>query len=56
MTMAVTCQLSIDQGGGEGKCMYIDTEGTFRSGEFITVESHVQYISLDRQVAFSSYL
>ena len=29
-TMAVTCQLPIEQGGGEGKCMYIDTEGTFR--------------------------
>jgi RecA/RadA recombinase len=24
------CQLPIDQGGGEGKAMYIDTEGTFR--------------------------
>ena len=23
-------QLPIDQGGGEGKCLYIDTEGTFR--------------------------
>ena len=38
MTMAVTCQMPIDMGGGEGKCMYIDTEGTFRSerllGEF----------------------
>lgn len=29
-TLAVTCQLPIDQGGGEGKCLYIDTEGTFR--------------------------
>ena len=31
MTMAVSCQMPIDMGGGEGKCMYIDTEGTFRS-------------------------
>jgi len=29
-TLAVTCQLPVDQGGGEGKCLYIDTEGTFR--------------------------
>jgi len=29
-TLAVTCQLPVDQGGGEGKCLYIDTEGCFR--------------------------
>lgn len=29
-TLAVTCQLPIEKGGGEGKCLYIDTEGTFR--------------------------
>lgn len=29
-TLAVTCQLPFDMGGGEGKCLYIDTEGTFR--------------------------
>lgn len=29
-TLAVTCQLPISQGGAEGKCLYIDTEGTFR--------------------------
>lgn len=29
-TLAVTCQLPIEQRGGEGKCMWIDTEGTFR--------------------------
>ena len=28
--MAVTCQLPIDMGGAEGKCLFIDTEGTFR--------------------------
>lgn len=28
-TLAVTCQLPIEMGGGEGKCLYIDTEGTF---------------------------
>lgn len=30
-TLAVTCQLPIDMGGGEGKCLFIDTEGTFVS-------------------------
>jgi len=28
--LCVTCQLPFDQGGGEGKALYIDTEGTFR--------------------------
>lgn len=29
-TLCVTCQLPLDSGGGEGKAMFIDTEGTFR--------------------------
>jgi len=29
-TLAVTCQLPVSMGGGEGKCLYIDTESTFR--------------------------
>ncbi|CAG8646371.1 22710_t:CDS:2 [Gigaspora margarita] len=29
-TLAVTCQLPVDNGGGCGMCIYIDTEGTFR--------------------------
>lgn len=36
-TMAVTCQLPIDMGGGEGKCLYIDTEGTFRPERLLAV-------------------
>ncbi|XP_055496937.1 DNA repair protein RAD51 homolog 1 isoform X1 [Leucoraja erinacea] len=36
-TMAVTCQLPIDRGGGEGKAMYIDTEGTFRPERLLAV-------------------
>lgn len=28
--LCVTCQLPIDQGGAEGRALYIDTEGTFR--------------------------
>uniref|UniRef100_A0A0N4ZMW4 DNA repair protein RAD51 homolog n=1 Tax=Parastrongyloides trichosuri TaxID=131310 RepID=A0A0N4ZMW4_PARTI len=30
-TLAVTCQLPGDEGGGEGKCLWLDTEGSFRS-------------------------
>eukprot|EP00756_Hemistasia_phaeocysticola_P023071 Hpha_TRINITY_DN15870_c2_g1::TRINITY_DN15870_c2_g1_i1::g.187391::m.187391/K04482/RAD51; DNA repair protein RAD51 len=29
-TICVTCQLPVGRGGGEGKALYIDTEGTFR--------------------------
>lgn len=36
-TMAVTCQLPVSQGGGEGKCLYIDTEGTFRPERLLAV-------------------
>lgn len=30
-------QLPIDNGGGEGKCLYIDTEGTFRPERLLAV-------------------
>lgn len=36
-TLAVTCQLPISHGGGEGKCLYIDTEGTFRPERLLAV-------------------
>ncbi|KAI9142668.1 putative DNA repair protein RAD51 [Paraphysoderma sedebokerense] len=36
-TIAVTCQLPIEMGGGEGKCLYIDTEGTFRPERLLAV-------------------
>ncbi|CAO1420905.1 unnamed protein product [Diamesa hyperborea] len=36
-TLAVTCQLPISRGGGEGKCLYIDTEGTFRPERLVAV-------------------
>ena len=29
-TLAITCQLPVERGGGAGKCLYIDTEGSFR--------------------------
>lgn len=30
LQLCVTCQLPADNGGGEGRALYIDTEGTFR--------------------------
>jgi DNA repair protein RAD51 len=36
-TLAVTCQLPTTMGGGEGKCLYIDTEGTFRPVRLLAV-------------------
>ncbi|KAJ1536572.1 DNA repair protein RAD51 A [Nowakowskiella sp. JEL0078] len=36
-TLAVTCQLPVTMGGGEGKCLYIDTEGTFRPERLLAV-------------------
>ncbi|XP_011697004.1 PREDICTED: DNA repair protein RAD51 homolog A [Wasmannia auropunctata] len=36
-TLAVNCQLPISMGGAEGKCLYIDTENTFRPERLIAV-------------------
>lgn len=36
-TLCVTCQLPLDQGGAEGKALYIDTEGTFRPERLIQI-------------------
>lgn len=36
-TLAITCQLPIANGGGEGKCLYIDTEGTFRPERMLPI-------------------
>ena len=36
-TLCVTCQLPMDQGGGEGKALYIDTEGTFRPQRLVQI-------------------
>lgn len=41
-TLAVTCQLPLEQGGGEGKCLYIDTEGTFRPQRLIEIAQRYQ--------------
>lgn len=36
-TVSVTCQMPKENGGGGGKCMYIDTEGTFRPERCIPI-------------------
>jgi len=35
--ICVTCQLPLEQGGGEGKALYIDTEGTFRPERLLAI-------------------
>ena len=35
--LCVTCQLPRSQGGGEGKALYIDTEGTFRPQRLVAI-------------------
>ncbi|XP_046402035.1 DNA repair protein RAD51 homolog A [Ischnura elegans] len=46
-TLAVTCQLPIDQNGGEGKCLYIDTEGTFRPERLLAVADRYKLSGTD---------
>eukprot|EP00123_Amoebidium_parasiticum_P017001 comp23673_c0_seq1/m.40520 comp23673_c0_seq1/g.40520 ORF comp23673_c0_seq1/g.40520 comp23673_c0_seq1/m.40520 type:complete len:341 (-) comp23673_c0_seq1:340-1362(-) len=46
-TLAVTCQLPIDNGGGEGKCMYIDTEGTFRPERLLAIAERYGLVGQD---------
>uniref|UniRef100_A0A6A7G948 DNA repair protein RAD51 homolog n=2 Tax=Hirondellea gigas TaxID=1518452 RepID=A0A6A7G948_9CRUS len=36
-TLCVTCQLPFEQGGAEGKAIYIDTEGTFRPKRLVAI-------------------
>lgn len=36
-TLCVTCQLAKAQGGGEGRAMYVDTEGTFRPERLVAI-------------------
>ena len=42
-TLAVNCQLPIDMGGAEGKCLYIDTEGTFRPERLIAAAERYEF-------------
>lgn len=36
-TLCVTCQLPVDMGGGEGKALFVDTEGTFRPQRLVEI-------------------
>ncbi|KAM0674215.1 recombinase rad51 [Gurleya vavrai] len=36
-TLAVTSQLPIENGGASGKCLFIDTEGTFRTERLVSI-------------------
>uniref|UniRef100_A0AC35TJ77 DNA repair protein RAD51 homolog n=1 Tax=Rhabditophanes sp. KR3021 TaxID=114890 RepID=A0AC35TJ77_9BILA len=36
-TLAVNCQLPADEGGGEGRCLWLDTEGTFRTERIVEI-------------------
>ncbi|PAV66554.1 hypothetical protein WR25_22559 [Diploscapter pachys] len=38
-SLAVICQLPVDMGGAEGKCLWIDTEGTFRPERLLAIAS-----------------
>lgn len=35
--LCVTCQLPRSDGGGEGKALFIDTEGTFRPQRLVSI-------------------
>ncbi|KAI7850891.1 DNA repair protein RAD51 [Circinella umbellata] len=36
-TLAVTAQLPVSMGGGQGKCLFIDTESTFRPNRILSI-------------------
>lgn len=36
-TLCVTAQLPLDQGGAEGRVIYVDTEGTFRAPKLVAI-------------------
>lgn len=51
----IVCQLPIDMGGGEGKAMYIDTEGTFRPERLLAVAErfgilHIAAVTVDSNI------
>lgn len=43
-TLAVTCQLPVSQNGGEGKCLYIDTESTFRPERLVATADRFKLV------------
>jgi len=45
--LCVTCQLPLTQGGGEGRAMYIDTEGTFRPERILAIAERYGLVGED---------
>ncbi|KAG1051013.1 hypothetical protein G6F43_006754 [Rhizopus delemar] len=50
-TLAVSCQLSMENGGAEGKCLYIDTEGTFRPSRILSIATR---FGLDTEICLNN--
>lgn len=50
-TLCVTCQMSVTDGGAEGKAIYIDTEGTFRPAR---LQQIAERFGLDPTVALEN--
>lgn len=50
-TLCVTCQMSITEGGAEGKAIYIDTEGSFRPQRLLEI---AERFGLDPTVALEN--
>lgn len=46
--LIVSCwQLPVEQGGAEGRCLYIDTEGTFRPARILATAQRFHLASED---------
>jgi meiotic recombination protein DMC1 len=52
-SLAVLCQLNRSQGGGQGKCCYIDTENTFRPDRITTI---AQQYNLDPSIVLGNIM
>lgn len=50
--LCVTCQLPVDRGGGEGKALFIDTEGTFRPQRLVAI---AERYGLDGRYSLTCY-
>lgn len=40
------CQLPVDMGGAEGRCLWIDTEGTFRPERLLAIAERYLFFVL----------
>ncbi len=41
MQLALTVQLSVEQGGADGQCIYVDTEGSFVPARVAEMATHL---------------